>query len=131
MEVVPEVSDFMKVLGSAAVDLLPATLGRPRPCSCFPFSCLPLRCLPFRSLAFGSLPLACGAWTCGAFFLLALAASFSAASLSAFFSAFFCAFFSSLAFRRNRSALASARFFLRFFSQAAHLQPIGFRYALK
>src|ERR1700760_634389 len=28
---------------------------------------------------------------------------------------------------RWRSALASARCFLRFFSQASHLQPIGFR----
>ena len=40
---------------------------------------------------------------------------------------FFKAFLSALAFRRSRSALASARFFLRFFSQASHLQPIGFR----
>src|ERR1700733_11913246 len=103
----------MKVLGSAAADLLSAALGRPRPLSCFPFRCLP----PFRSLPV----------VFAASFLAALASSFLAASFSAFFSAFFCAFLSSLAFRRNRSALASARFFLRFFSQAAHLQPIGFR----
>jgi len=43
------------------------------------------------------------------------------------FSAFRCALRSAFSLSRSRSALASARFFLRFFSQASHLQPIGFR----
>jgi hypothetical protein len=34
---------------------------------------------------------------------------------------------SAFSFSLSRSALASARFFLRYFSQEAHLQPIGFR----
>src|ERR1700760_1289536 len=49
------------------------------------------------------------------------------ASFSASFCALRSAFFASLAFKRTRSSRASARFFLRFFSQASHLQPIGFR----
>jgi len=70
---------------------------------------------PLKSLPFEFTPLA--PFRC-CFSLLAFAASFSA---------FFKAFLSALAFRRSRSARASARFFLRFFSQATHLQPIGFR----
>ena len=58
-------------------------------------------------------------------FFLALARL--AARFSASFFALRSAFFCSLAFSRNRSARASARFFLRFFSHATHLQPIGFR----
>src|SRR6478672_12679 len=75
----------------------------------------PLRCLPFSFTPFALAP-------------------FSPCCFSAFaacFSAFLKAFLSALAFRRSRSARASARCFLRFFSQAAHLQPIGFRYDLK
>src|SRR5580700_5486221 len=49
------------------------------------------------------------------------------AAFAARFSACLAAFRSALAFRRALSARASARFFLRFFSQASHLQPIGFR----
>src|SRR5258708_8400768 len=71
----------------------------------------PLKCLPFSFTPFALAP-------------------FSPCCSSAFaasFSAFLKAFLSALAFRRVRSARASARFFLRFFSHAAHLQPIGFR----
>src|SRR5882672_3629961 len=69
---------------------------------------------PFRSLPFAP-------------FALPFSFCFFRASLAACFSAFFRAFRSAFAFRRNFSALASARCFLRFFSQASHLQPIGFR----
>jgi hypothetical protein len=88
---------------------LPATLARPLPFRCLPFSEWPLSFFfDFRSA-------------------FAFIFSFSPASALASFSAFFSALRSALAFRRAFSARASARCFLRFFSQAAHLQPIGFR----
>src|ERR1700730_8308627 len=100
------------------IDLSPAPFERRLPFRCFPLRCLPLA-EPFK------LPFDCSFGL--AFASLALFAAFSLAS----FSACFFAFRSAFAFRRSRSARASARFFLRFFSQASHLQPIGFRSALK
>src|SRR6266550_8219849 len=79
----------------------------------------PFRCLPFSLTPF-DLPLSLPFGLCFSF-----CSRFSSAF--ACFSAFFMAFFSALACRRRFSALASARFFLRLFSQAAHLQQIGFR----
>src|ERR1700740_3638235 len=81
---------------------------------------LPIGCLPF-ALARSVLRLGFG-------FRLSFSRDF--VRLAAFFSASFLAFRFALAFNRNRSARASARFFLRFVSQEMHLQPIGFRYAL-
>src|ERR1700709_1985594 len=111
---VAEVPDFtrvrgFKVLGFAAARLFPASLNPPCPFSSLPLA-LPLACLPFS-------------------FRFSFNALFNA--LAACFSAFFKALRRPLAFTRSRSARASAPCFLRFFSQAAHLQPIGFRYALK
>src|SRR6202035_418488 len=105
------VRSFAEALDSAAADG-PGILDRPCPFERAPLKCLPFAGLPFASLPFAGLPFA-----------------LPPAALAACFSAFFKAFRSALAFRRNRSALASARFFLRFLSQASHLQPIGFKYA--
>src|ERR1700726_1501791 len=115
---------FVEALGSAPADG-PGTLDRP-----CPFERAPLKCLPFASLPFASLPFALPPPALP--FRLRFNSSFNSSSslsraLAACFSAFFKAFRSALALRRNRSALASARFF----SQASHLHPIGFKYALK
>src|ERR1700722_20114428 len=122
------VRSFAEALGSAAADG-PGILDRP-----CPFERAPLKCLPFASLPFASLPFALPPPALP--FRVRFNSSFNSSSslsraLAACFSAFFKAFRSALALRRNRSALASARFFLRFFSQASHLHPIGFKYALK
>src|SRR5438876_6626390 len=93
---------FAKIL-DFAVTLLPAC----------PFSAWPFSPAPF------ALPFSC---------CVTLALALRAFAAFAFcFSASFSAFRSALALRRSFSARASARFFLRFFSQATHLQPIGFR----
>src|SRR5579872_2171301 len=88
------------------------------PCAKLPIGCLPF-VLPFV-LAF---VLARTILRPG--FSLRSSFSFDFLRLAALFSASFLALRSALAFNRSRSALASARFFLRFFSQASHLQPIG------
>lgn len=78
----------------------------------------PLAYLPLAGLRLASLPFAPFNLPFSFFnFALALA-SFSASRF---------ALRSILFFSRSRSARASARFFLRFFSQAPHLQPIGLR----
>src|ERR1700681_3370610 len=127
------VRSFVEALGSAAADG-PGTLDRPCPFERAPLKCLPFAGLPFASLPFAGLPFALPPAALP--FRLRFNSSFNPSSslsraLAACFSAFFKAFRSALAFRRNRSALASARFLLRFFSQASHLHPIGFKYALK
>src|SRR6266404_1757394 len=94
-----ETPDFTTIIWSAAT-----------------FPAWPLKCLPFSFTPFAFAP-----------FVLAPFGLCCSSAFAACFSAFLKAFLSALAFRRSRSARASARFFLRLFSHAAHLQPIGFR----
>src|SRR5579863_4432554 len=108
---------------------------RPRPFKRAPFKWMPFESLPFADLPLESLPFT-GLPLALAYVLLPLSPCFCACfnfalSSSSALAASFAAFRSALALSRIRSALASARCFLRFFSQAPHLQPIGFRYALK
>src|SRR5579872_1243639 len=117
-------------MGLAVVASTGAVWSRPftpiwsagRPFARLPCAKLPIACLPFV-LAF---VLARSVLRPGFSFRSSFSFDFLF-RLAAFFSASFLAFRSALAFNRNRSALASARFFLRFFSQASHLQPIGLR----
>src|SRR4029079_4806798 len=104
----PCVGFDLAVIPEPAVNILLAA-----PC---PFSEWPFSVAPFAS------PLSLRRALC-----LALAFSLAFAAFALRFSVSFNAFRSALALRRSFSARASARFFLRFFSQAAHLQPIGFR----
>ena len=117
----------------SAADFLPATLTRLLPFRCLPLSDLPadLPCTCLSGLAVERLAVERIAVQLERLLRLPLSLflqlRFAFALALASFSAFFSAFRSALAFRRAFSARASARCFLRFFSQAAHLQPIGFR----